>query len=109
MRLIELDMNAMKTPEEVHRYLAENMNFPDYYGMNLDALYDVLTSGLENNYCVRFVRAAEPGTEMAEFARRLEQVLCDAAETLDEKEDALYAVFADTSEKVDPRKWGGTW
>lgn len=26
-----------------HDYLAEALNFPDYYGKNLDALYDCLT------------------------------------------------------------------
>ena len=26
-----------------HKYLKETLNFPDYYGENLDALYDCLT------------------------------------------------------------------
>ena len=29
--------------ENGHDYLAEALNFPDYYGKNLDALYDCLT------------------------------------------------------------------
>ena len=29
--------------EEGHNYLKEVLNFPDYYGKNLDALYDCLT------------------------------------------------------------------
>ena len=28
---------------QVHEYLAEQLDFPAYYGKNLDALYDVLT------------------------------------------------------------------
>ena len=29
--------------ERGHDYLAEELNLPDYYGKNLDALYDCLT------------------------------------------------------------------
>lgn len=28
---------------QAHRYLAHKLNFPDYYGKNLDALFDCLT------------------------------------------------------------------
>ena len=34
--------------EDGHNYLKEVLNFPDYYGKNLDALYDCLTeTGIE--------------------------------------------------------------
>ena len=51
MKLIELDLNTFETKEDVHSFLAEEMEFPEYYGNNLDALYDVLTSELTDNYC----------------------------------------------------------
>lgn len=38
-----LDFNEINTKEELHQLLKEELNFPDYYGANLDALYDVLT------------------------------------------------------------------
>ena len=44
MRKIELDFNVPHTREQVHEYLKDKFDFPDYYGNNLDALYDVLTS-----------------------------------------------------------------
>ncbi|WP_405273958.1 barstar family protein [Methanobrevibacter sp.] len=38
---MQLDGKLIK--ENGHDYLAEALNFPDYYGKNLDALYDCLT------------------------------------------------------------------
>ncbi len=43
MRKIELDFNVPHTREQVHEYLKDKFDFPDYYGNNLDALYDCLT------------------------------------------------------------------
>lgn len=38
---MQLDGEMIK--EKGHDYIAEVLNFPDYYGKNLDALYDCLT------------------------------------------------------------------
>jgi RNAse (barnase) inhibitor barstar len=38
---MQLDGKLIK--EEGHDYLMEALNLPDYYGKNLDALYDCLT------------------------------------------------------------------
>ena len=37
---MEIDGNLIK--KEGHDYLKEVLNFPEYYGKNLDALYDCL-------------------------------------------------------------------
>lgn len=42
MRKIVLDASRMKSRGEVHDYMQELFAFPDYYGHNLDALYDCL-------------------------------------------------------------------
>ncbi len=48
MKKIILDLGgllaaAAPTRRDIHSYIAAQMHFPDYYGHNLDALYDCLT------------------------------------------------------------------
>ena len=43
MRKVVLNFDGMNSKEEIQEYLAEQMEFPFYYGKNLDALYDLLT------------------------------------------------------------------
>ena len=38
-----LDVSKMKTEAEAHEYMKRQFDFPDWYGNNLDALYDCLT------------------------------------------------------------------
>lgn len=43
MTVIMLDVDHMQEEKKAHAYLKEKLGFPDYYGNNLDALYDCLT------------------------------------------------------------------
>ena len=43
MKTITIDCTPIETPAVLHELLAEKLQFPDYYGHNLDALYDCLT------------------------------------------------------------------
>ena len=43
MKQITLDGNRLGNADQVHDYLKEVFEFPEYYGKNLDALYDCLT------------------------------------------------------------------
>ena len=38
-----LDCENMTDREKAHEYIADVLEFPDYYGRNLDALFDCLT------------------------------------------------------------------
>ena len=40
---VTIDGEHMLNHRMVHEHLAEHLAFPDYYGHNLDALYDLLT------------------------------------------------------------------
>ena len=60
--------------EKAHTYLAEELDFPNYYGRNLDALYDCLTdlrdvrikldlNGSDNEYLERILQVFEDAAE----------------------------------------------
>lgn len=42
MKTVMLDFSGCQNRKQVHEYLKEMFDFPDYYGNNLDALYDLL-------------------------------------------------------------------
>lgn len=51
VKSIEIDGKLIK--KDGHDYLKEILNFPDYYGKNLDALYDCLTDiGIETEITI---------------------------------------------------------
>lgn len=43
MKTVILDARCMETPEEAHEYIKMQLGLAEYYGANLDALYDCLT------------------------------------------------------------------
>ncbi len=43
MKKIEIDCSGITTPEQLHEALRQALSFPDWYGNNLDALFDCLT------------------------------------------------------------------
>ena len=45
MREVRLDLTHFEEKVSLHRYFKETLEFPFYYGANLDALHDELTSG----------------------------------------------------------------
>jgi len=44
MKTYILNLKGKATPDALHDYLASMLGLPEYYGRNLDALYDCLTS-----------------------------------------------------------------
>lgn len=43
-RRLTINTSLYPDAEALHRYIAEKLRFPSYYGRNLDALYDVLST-----------------------------------------------------------------
>jgi ribonuclease inhibitor len=47
MKKVVFDSAHVETIAELHNELARLLDFPDYYGANLDALYDCLSGEME--------------------------------------------------------------
>lgn len=78
MREVILNLTTFEEKISLHRYLKETLDFPFYYGANLDALHDELTSEGQNlRIVVRY--PAVPQGKMVEYLPRLLRVFEDAA------------------------------
>lgn len=78
MKKVVIDCEKLRQKEQAHLYLAEVFDFPDYYGKNLDALFDCLTElgectiFLENentlnqadSYGMKVLKALEEATQV---------------------------------------------
>ena len=78
MNVVILDGTTAPSKEALHQHLARELNFPDWYGENLDALFDCLTARNEE------VTITLDETALAEalgpYAQRVGKVLVRAAE-----------------------------
>ena len=71
-----LNGRMLRRPEDAHPYLARMLRLPDWYGANLDALYDCLT---EKGPCTLVVLGAEALRQEGGWGARALAVLEDAA------------------------------
>ena len=46
-KVFYIDLSGVTTSDELQDLLVKELPLPDYYGKNLDALYDVLTENLQ--------------------------------------------------------------
>lgn len=76
MKTIYLRAGFLCEKELAHEYLQEMLELPEYYGKNLDALYDCLTS-FSNVEFVIFEQDSE-------YWRRVKKVFLQAAKTNEE-------------------------
>ena len=74
MRIIVLDGAEMTSRAALHDYLAARLDLPDWYGRNLDALYDCLTDRSRPTLLV-LCREEALATALGDYGRRLVRVL----------------------------------
>ncbi|ERI07401.1 putative barstar [Aneurinibacillus aneurinilyticus ATCC 12856] len=82
LKKIIVDGKAITSMDELHNTLHLQFGFPDYYGRNLDALWDMLTGGIElpvtiewQSYATSSERLGEEGQRLLELLREAEQEL----------------------------------
>lgn len=78
MRKITLDIEKMRSLPMLHKYLHTALALPEYYGANLDALYDCLTEMSEPTELVVPKKVADEAY-LGWYGQQFLQMLEDAA------------------------------
>ena len=78
MKLV-LDGRAVADRDDLHRQMETVLNFPEWYGGNLDALYDCLTELMEE-IDIQILHTEELKSVLGDYADMLLRVLQDAAQ-----------------------------
>lgn len=79
MKKITLDIEKMRSLPMLHKYLHTALALPEYYGANLDALYDCLTEIAEPIELVVPKQVADEAY-LGWYGQQFLQMLQDAAE-----------------------------
>ena len=72
-----IDLAQVKSRTDLHDLLARNLDFPDYYGKNLDALFDCLTDSHEF-WDIEFKNCAMAESGLGEYFNLFKQTVADA-------------------------------
>lgn len=78
MRICVLDGTEIGDRGQLHEALASSLSFPEWYGRNLDALYDCLTDMREETE-IRILHRDALIEGLGGYAKALEKVLQEAA------------------------------
>ncbi len=73
-----IDLKGVITREELHEKLSKELPLPDFYGHNLDALYDIFTEYGED-WNIIFYNCRDTWAEMPEYFTSLER-MCKRAQ-----------------------------
>lgn len=96
MNKILLDLNPLKSKEIIQQYLKLELDFGEYYGENLDALYDELTSITEDT-CIGLFYPEPEEDSVSAYIRKVILVFKDA-ESVNEH---LAVFFGDMEENYE--------
>ena len=77
VKVIELNCEELHERTQAHQYLAQELTLPDYYGKNLDALYDCLT---ELGECALVLHEAEALRQSGGYGAKILNVFEEAAQ-----------------------------
>lgn len=94
MTKIKIDFRGCRKPADLHERIADKLDFPAYYGRNLDALYDCLTDISEETHVVL---CGLDTVRIHDYVMLLRQVFEDA-------EQDNHNLHVDFGRKDDPAK-----
>lgn len=68
MQLI-IDGSKIVSEEDLHKTIAEGLNLPSWYGMNLDALWDVLTGIVGRPLKITWINAEQSKERLPRYEK----------------------------------------
>jgi len=74
MSVVTLNSDEFSSIEELHVLLKEKLKLPEYYGNNLDALWDCLTGGTEQPLTLIWIGHEECKLKIGEYADKLASI-----------------------------------
>ena len=80
MKQVTLNGKKMTDRNSAHVYIASKLGFPEYYGKNLDALFDCVSEFCLDKY-IRFSHFDEAKKNLGDYADKLCTVFFDIADT----------------------------
>ncbi|MFD0717491.1 barstar family protein [Paenibacillus sp. GCM10027626] len=78
MREVILDGGKINSRDQLHAFLKEALELPEYYGDNLDALWDCLTEEAGMPLTVRWLHFQKSEEKLGEYSQLLLQLFRDA-------------------------------
>ena len=94
MNYVILDGREMTDKQTAHIYLQKQLDLPDYYGKNLDALYDCLCEKGKLQIIVSYVR------EMQDNLRRYADNIIGTLEAAAEKNPKLSVIVEEVVDEL---------
>ena len=79
---VVLNGKEMKTRDELHNTLKLKLDLPDYYGNNLDALWDCLTGWVDLPLTIKWINFNKSKLYLGEYAEKTRDIFQDAQNEL---------------------------
>lgn len=92
MNTITLDFSGIKTYWELHDYFKKIFQLPDYYGHNMDALWDCLYCCYDNSTTIILKNLSSVSKELLPEIEIMLELLRDLA-----REDSVNVIIDDTT------------
>lgn len=84
MNEVVLDGGKFDSLEQIHIFLQKALDIPDYYGRNLDALWDFLTGINEIPLTIRWINFKESEIKLGKDCQLLLQLFREVEEEKDD-------------------------
>ena len=87
METIVIDFSECKYPLDLHNEIREKLEFPEWYGNNLDALWDMLTGFIETPVTITVI--FKPETKSAENLRESVLKIIETFKEVSEEDEEI--------------------